>query len=93
MSLLDTLRNRSTAVLIVSVIGGITIGLVLKHQTKQPWSEREIMYIKYPGELFVRAVSCLIVPLVVFSVASASSNLSRSGKVGLLNKSCSGHLR
>lgn len=41
------------------------------------------MYISYPGELFLRMLKCLIVPLLVSSITSAigSLDLSMSGKI------------
>ncbi|OWR46882.1 high-affinity Na+-dependent glutamate transporter [Danaus plexippus plexippus] len=43
------------------------------------------MYFQYPGELFLRMLKSLIVPLLVSSIVSAigSLDLSLSGKVGL----------
>lgn len=64
--------------------GGTIFGLVLKNQEKQ-WTEREIMYIQYPGDLFLRMLKCLIVPLLVSSITSAigALDLSLSKKIAL----------
>lgn len=62
------------------VSGGIIFGLVLKYCTPQPWSQRKIMYIKFPGEIFMSLTNSIILPLVVSSVVSATCNLSKSGK-------------
>lgn len=67
----------------VGVCVGIIIGLILKTCTSQPWSERNIMYLKFPGELFMRLVNCLILPLVTSSIVSATCNLQKSGKVAM----------
>ncbi|XP_037024504.1 excitatory amino acid transporter 1 [Bradysia coprophila] len=75
-------ENLLTILTIVGVFGGTCIGLIMKECTS-PWSQREIMYISYPGELFLRMLKCLIVPLLVSSITSAigSLDLSMSGKI------------
>ncbi|ROT69070.1 hypothetical protein C7M84_012773 [Penaeus vannamei] len=49
------------------------------------WSKREVMYVGYLGELFLRALKALIIPLIVSSLVSAigSLDLSLSKKIGL----------
>lgn len=47
--------NMLTILTIVGVIGGTIGGLILKH-VNNDWSKRDIMYIQYPGELFLRCV-------------------------------------
>ncbi|XP_046742669.1 excitatory amino acid transporter 3-like [Diprion similis] len=76
-------KNWLTIVTLVSILIGVAIGLSLKNFTRQPWSEREIMYFQFPGELFLRMVNCLILPLIVTSIVSASCNLSNSGSIGI----------
>lgn len=68
----------------LGVSGGIIFGLVLKYCTPQPWSQRKIMYIKFPGEIFMSLTNSIILPLVVSSVISATCNLSKSGPIGLM---------
>merc|ERR1719430_2134610 len=48
------------------------------------WSEREVMYVAYAGELFLRALKALILPLIVPSLITAvgSLDMSLSGRVG-----------
>lgn len=64
--------------------GGTAFGLVLKNQGTQ-WTQRDIMYIQYPGDLFLRMLKCLIVPLLVSSITSAigALDLSLSKKIAL----------
>lgn len=76
-------EHRSTIATLGGVIGGIIIGIALKNLTHQPWSDRELMYFQFPGEIFLRIINCLILPLIVSSVVSASCNLSKSGDIGL----------
>lgn len=39
------------------------------------FTEREISYIKFPGELFLRALAMIILPLIVSSIVSGFANL------------------
>jgi Na+/H+-dicarboxylate symporter len=77
-------ENLLTVVTIIGVIGGTIFGLILKNSGNQ-WTEREIMYIQYPGDLFLRMLKCLIVPLLVSSITSAigALDLTLSKKIAL----------
>lgn len=48
------------------------------------WTKREIMYVQFPGDIFLRMLKMLIVPLLVSSIVSAigSLDLSLSKKIG-----------
>jgi Na+/H+-dicarboxylate symporter len=83
-------ENLLTVVTIIGVIGGTAFGLILKNSGQQ-WSQRDIMYIQYPGDLFLRMLKCLIVPLIVSSITSAigALDLSLSKKIALRFVSCS----
>lgn len=65
------------------VIGGVIFGLALR-QTDRKWTDREVMYVSYIGELFLRMLKALILPLIVPSLITAvgSLDLSLSGRVG-----------
>jgi Na+/H+-dicarboxylate symporter len=67
-----------------SLLGGTIFGLILKN-SGNVWTQREIMYIQYPGDLFLRMLKCLIVPLLVSSITSAigALDLSLSKKIAL----------
>lgn len=62
--------------------GGTAFGLVLKNRGTQ-WSQRDIMYISYPGQLFLKMLKCLTVPLLLSSISSAigAIDLSLSKKI------------
>ncbi|XP_072761087.1 excitatory amino acid transporter 3 [Anoplolepis gracilipes] len=68
---------------VVGVTAGIICGMSFKHSRKS-WSDRDIMYLKFPGEIFLRVVNCLILPLITSSIVSATCNLSKSGPIGLM---------
>jgi len=78
--LLIILKHRLIITIIIGVNVGILSGMILKHYSIKSWSESEIMYIKFPGELFLRIVNCLTLPLIISSIVSATSNLIKSGK-------------
>ncbi len=48
------------------------------------WTEREVMYISYVGNLFLRMLKALILPLIIPSLVAAvgSLDMNLSGKVG-----------
>ncbi|CAG4987062.1 unnamed protein product [Colias eurytheme] len=77
-------QNLLTLLTIIGVVAGTLLGWGLR-ATGYEWTRREVMYFQYPGELFLRMLKCLIVPLLVSSIVSAigSLDLSLSGKVGL----------
>jgi len=73
-------KHKLVITTLIGVIIGISCGLSLKHYSGKTWSQRDIMYIKFPGEMFLRIVNCLILPLVTSSIVSATCNLTSSGK-------------
>ncbi|XP_058806435.1 excitatory amino acid transporter 1-like isoform X1 [Phymastichus coffea] len=76
-------HNALTMLTVAGVLFGIVLGLVLRNVGKT-WSKREIMYVNYIGELFLRMLKSLILPLIMSSLISAigSLDLSLSGKIG-----------
>ncbi|XP_055302995.1 excitatory amino acid transporter 1 isoform X2 [Sitodiplosis mosellana] len=76
-------RNLLTILTCVGVLSGVLVGLITKNSSSEPWTKRQIMYIQYPGDLFLRMLKCLIVPLLVSSITCAigSLDLSMSGKI------------
>ncbi len=78
--------NLRTVLTILGIIFGITFGLVLrdcKLQDKK-WGERERQYVKFGGEIFLRMLKALSLPLILSSVIAAvgSLDLKLGGKVG-----------
>ncbi|XP_047030756.1 excitatory amino acid transporter 3 [Helicoverpa zea] len=76
--------NLLTILTVIGVVSGTILGCGLRASGHE-WSRRDVMYFQYPGELFLRMLKSLIVPLLVSSIVSAigSLDLSLSGKVGL----------
>lgn len=67
---------------VTGVFMGGVVGFIIKNSTGE-WTKREIMYISFPGEIFLRMLKCLIVPLLVSSITSAIGglDLSMSSKI------------
>lgn len=78
------LKHKLIVTTLIGVTIGILCGLSLKYYSGKIWSHRDIMYIKFPGEIFLRVVNCLILPLVTSSIISATCNLTKSGPIGRL---------
>lgn len=68
----------------VAVIGAIVTGIIIRSASDHAWSQRSLMYLEFPGEMFMRALKCLTIPLIVSSLVSAlgSLDLRLSGKIG-----------
>ncbi|XP_063991066.1 excitatory amino acid transporter 1 [Diachasmimorpha longicaudata] len=76
--------NALTLLTVIGVAAGVALGLILKY-SKDSWSQREIMYINFTGDLFLRMLKGLILPLIVASIVSAigSLDLNLSSKIGM----------
>ncbi|XP_019874792.1 excitatory amino acid transporter 3 [Aethina tumida] len=76
-------ENLLTILTVVGVVGGTALGILLRSTTGGQWSKRETMYLAFPGEIFLRMLKALIIPLLVSSVVSAigSLDLSLSKKI------------
>ncbi|ETN62843.1 glutamate transporter [Anopheles darlingi] len=79
-------RNLLTLLTILGVVIGIALGLGLRAVPAdgETWSARDVMYINYVGDLFLRALKALILPLIISSLIAAvgSLDLSLSKKIG-----------
>ncbi|XP_056634010.1 excitatory amino acid transporter 1-like [Diorhabda sublineata] len=75
-------QNGLTLATMVGVILGTVLGIILKY-SKDSWSEREVMYIGFAGQIFLRMLKVLILPLIISSLISAIAglDLSLSGKI------------
>jgi Na+/H+-dicarboxylate symporter len=87
---LDCLKkNILLLLLLVGVIAGVVAGvLIRKHHPD--WSEKDLhgkrvrMYLQFLGELFLRMLKCMIIPLIVSSLISGMAGLpgKSRGKIG-----------
>ncbi|XP_071359949.1 excitatory amino acid transporter 3-like [Trachinotus anak] len=68
------LRNKFQALSLAGVALGISLGLVLKVYV--PMSELDHIYIGFPGEVLMRMLQVVTVPLIVTSVITSVSGLS-----------------
>lgn len=77
--------NALTLATLLGVILGIILGFALRTSRDEPWSRREVLYVSFIGELFLRALKCVIIPLVVPSivVAIGSLDVSLSKRIGI----------
>lgn len=77
-------HNALTMLTVGGVVGGVALGIILRNSRTDRYTNREVMYINYVGDLFLRMLKSLILPLIMSSLISAigSLDLSLSGKIG-----------
>lgn len=75
--------NLLTILTLCGVVLGGGLGCVLREVREEKWSTREVMYVNFVGDIFLRLLKSLILPLIISSLVSAISRLdvSLSGKV------------
>lgn len=73
-----------TITTVSGVVLGVIVGLILRAASSSPWTDRQVMYIHFLGELFLRMLKGLILPLIISSLVTAigSLNLKLSGRIG-----------
>lgn len=77
--------NLLTLLTVAGVVSGVAVGFILRASKNDPWPARQILYVNFAGDLFLRILKSLILPLIVSSLISAigSLDLSLSGKIGV----------
>ncbi|KOX80788.1 Excitatory amino acid transporter 3 [Melipona quadrifasciata] len=78
-------ENMLTMLTVLAVVAGTILGFILRNVKEESWTKREIMYIQFPGDIFLRMLKALILPLIVASIVSAIGglDLNLSGKIGM----------
>ncbi len=77
-------RSNLLLILLILSLGlGIGVGAAMR-EIDPPLNERELMYFRFPGDLLMRMLRCLIIPLIVSSLISGLAGLDSraSGKMG-----------
>ncbi|XP_055537908.1 excitatory amino acid transporter 3-like isoform X2 [Wyeomyia smithii] len=70
-----------------SVVIGVALGLGLRYIGEDIWNQRTVMYANFVGDLFLRCIKAIILPLIITSLISAvgSMDQSLSKKIGGLS--------
>lgn len=78
-------RNMLTMLTIAGVFGGTFTGAIIRQMQNEKWTQREVMYLQFPGDLFLRMLKALIIPLLTASIISAigSLDLTLSKKIAI----------
>ncbi|KAL1517188.1 hypothetical protein ABEB36_000985 [Hypothenemus hampei] len=69
--------NALTLLTVGGVLIGTALGFILR-AVKDDWTEREIMYIGFIGEIFLKMLKSLIIPLIIACLVSAICSLDLS---------------
>lgn len=77
-------KHLLTSLSLSGALLGIIIGLLIRTTSKSPWNDREVMYIGFIGELFLRMLMAVTVPSIIFSLIASISymNMSKFGRIG-----------
>lgn len=73
--------------LLCGIISGVIIGVVIKVTSPEFYlDERNLMYIGFPGDLLLRMLKCMIIPLIVTSLISGMASIpgAASGRLGVV---------
>lgn len=70
--------QRLTFATFLSVILGVVAGCIIRATSSTRWHQRDIMYLNFVGEVFMRMLKCLILPLMASSIMTAIGSLDLS---------------
>lgn len=76
-------KNLLIILLIIALILGIGVGALMRLRA-EPYSKRESVYLRFPGELLMNMLQMLILPLIVSSLVTGMTSLDArsSGRMG-----------
>lgn len=82
--LLSLLRkNLLVLLLILALVLGVLLGVLLRLR-EEPYSPRELMHLRFPGELLMNMLKMLLLPMIVSNLVSGMTSLDTrsSGRMG-----------
>ena len=80
-----SLKNNSLIIcLLLALMVGVSLGVGLRN-VDPPFTKRQIMYLRFPGDMLMSMLTFLIVPLIISSLVSGLSSLDTrsSGRMGM----------
>ncbi|KAI1298490.1 Excitatory amino acid transporter [Halotydeus destructor] len=83
MGLLAWYNTKVTSLTVVAVFLAL-LSAVAVRQFTDPWSKRDLMYLEFPGTLFVRGLICIVLPTIISSIIVSVGTLDprMTGKIG-----------
>lgn len=80
-------RNFQLFAIVVAVVLGFIIGILVHdvvQKSREPSTEELVMYIKFPGDIFIRMLRMIILPLTISSIVVALAEIDpmSAGKLG-----------
>lgn len=70
----------------VSVLSGLSVGLMVRFLSKKPWTARHVMYLAFPGELLKRMLRETVLPLSASSVIAAMGSMDLTLSLRVLRR-------
>lgn len=80
-------QNISAFPTIIAIVISMSLGCFIR-VTNSNWDQRSIKYIGFPGELFLRVLNSLIIPLIVTSLVFALANSDTKTSAKILTRIC-----
>jgi Na+/H+-dicarboxylate symporter len=73
-----------TILTVIAVILSIVVGIIMRSANDELYSARVVMYVNFLGDIFLRMIRALILPLIISSLIAAIAPLdvSLSKKIG-----------
>ncbi|XP_063706473.1 excitatory amino acid transporter 3-like [Culicoides brevitarsis] len=70
---------------VIGIVVGLIISTIIRYTEMHRQSDRELMYLLYPGEIYINMLKSLILPLIISSLISAVGrmDLSLSRRIGV----------